>query len=1013
MSELTPELESFIAFRLGQLSERNEHHKFEEIATRIARKRISSNILVSNGPVSAGGDQQRDGESYTTRIPDEFPNAAGFAASASTSPVVIACTVQRTGLRAKVLADLEGICGPGAAPVDIVAFFSVSSIPEATSHDLQRIARDQYGVTLDIFSGAKIATLLAEPDLVWIAQHYLEVPAVMVPDPEGVAVPEWYATVLDGLRSNHGPAALTPATQGEITEGIRFATWDAAANSDLPEWADFMSAFLRDELSSDLVFRACYEISVARFRGLGEATDDLVRRAIGIACSSARADILEDCATLVSYWGNMWFAGVSSASAPEIAEARAKLIAHLTAELETTNSSEYPVRAATLTGTMAYLMLTPKVEQAEGGGYSPTKVERDRLAGVSLVDAKVDTSSAAESGLFDLNSVMAYLDQLVDLLPRARAYSVSSIARIFTLFTPALASDPRYTKVRDALDGAVAAVHGDAAIAQRCRDRAIAFVEAGQPLAALGELHDAKVRWFHGDLIYGAVLVTRFIGHLYRDLGLTYAAKMYASAAAMFANLSTDADTKAQLPKALLDSARAAQLAGSWIDAAGLTEVALLAQASLATDPFDIDKYPELGTHELNELMQYLAVRKFWPDLEPLFEAEHPNTGLYEQMVEDASQPGNEMPFDEGAFQELARGQFRGPVLSDLGPNRVIDFAALGVRWVFTFDADRTTVLSAEGFVAAFQVFIADAARYDPVIVEDTVRVHIDVIASGTSVVEPEGDSADMRVTIVSAMADFDELVPFLVAGSMQLLQEVHARPNDELAELLENLMRDGISHKVVVGRPYYEVADFLSTEHYERCAAATRPASSSDFAPTAHVALVASTRLGRGYDRAEALTLIEQRYRAAEAWKVSLASFFADPRGLDRFLQLRGEGWLDWQFIVAFVNVGLNWRLRQSGANIRNLAPAQLRQIAMRPEGNTDSPVPVDVFLREIEVNLAIQTAVIAGTWKLRSRPEKRGEGIMRNLLTRRYRFAVDDVPHRDILACLDGEGRFLPIVE
>src|SRR6478735_7830388 len=98
VSEQIPEAESYIDYRLKALSERNEHHQFEVIATRIARRRISANLLVANGPVSAGGDQQRDAESYTTRIPDELPHSAGFAASASTSPVVLACTVQAGGL---------------------------------------------------------------------------------------------------------------------------------------------------------------------------------------------------------------------------------------------------------------------------------------------------------------------------------------------------------------------------------------------------------------------------------------------------------------------------------------------------------------------------------------------------------------------------------------------------------------------------------------------------------------------------------------------------------------------------------------------------------------------------------------------------------------------------------------------------------------------------------------------------------------------------------------------------
>lgn len=50
------EAERFIAFQLGELASRNEHHAFERIATRIARQRISSNILLVNGPVSARGD---------------------------------------------------------------------------------------------------------------------------------------------------------------------------------------------------------------------------------------------------------------------------------------------------------------------------------------------------------------------------------------------------------------------------------------------------------------------------------------------------------------------------------------------------------------------------------------------------------------------------------------------------------------------------------------------------------------------------------------------------------------------------------------------------------------------------------------------------------------------------------------------------------------------------------------------------------------------------------------------
>lgn len=43
------EAEKYIQFQLDQLSERNEHHRFEEISFRVARGRVSSNVKLASG----------------------------------------------------------------------------------------------------------------------------------------------------------------------------------------------------------------------------------------------------------------------------------------------------------------------------------------------------------------------------------------------------------------------------------------------------------------------------------------------------------------------------------------------------------------------------------------------------------------------------------------------------------------------------------------------------------------------------------------------------------------------------------------------------------------------------------------------------------------------------------------------------------------------------------------------------------------------------------------------------
>jgi hypothetical protein len=421
VAEPIPEAEAYIQFRLNELASRNEHHRFEEIATRIARKRISSNILIATGPVSSGGDQQRDAETYTTRIPVELPHSAGFSASASTAPVVVACTVQTERLKNKVLDDLAGICAENADPVSHIAFFSVHAISEGITHDLKKTARATYGVTLDIFCGADIATFLAEPDLVWVARHYLDLPSSLVPPPEGDPAPEWYIELLERLRQNNGPGALTPATQGEVTQALRFAIWDKDANADLPEWLDFMGAFLADSDDGDdteLLFRACYEMAVARFRGMGTAAgvEDLVRRAIGFACKSSHPNVVDDAATLASYWGTMWISGVGHAEATEIAEALERLHAHVVELAEETDPATHPVRAASLTGTQAFIHLIPDWRKAEQAHGRPQRAEVASNVGEKLDESDIDPAAMAEFDLVDTDAAMADLEKLIDNL---------------------------------------------------------------------------------------------------------------------------------------------------------------------------------------------------------------------------------------------------------------------------------------------------------------------------------------------------------------------------------------------------------------------------------------------------------------------------------------------------------------------------------------------------------------------------------------------------------------------
>lgn len=61
-----PEAEAYISFQLSEMPSRDQYLETDEIMTRTARKRISVITLVATGPVSWGGNHQRDAKRHTT-----------------------------------------------------------------------------------------------------------------------------------------------------------------------------------------------------------------------------------------------------------------------------------------------------------------------------------------------------------------------------------------------------------------------------------------------------------------------------------------------------------------------------------------------------------------------------------------------------------------------------------------------------------------------------------------------------------------------------------------------------------------------------------------------------------------------------------------------------------------------------------------------------------------------------------------------------------------------------------
>jgi len=265
------QVEQQIRFALTDLTSRNAAHPFEELCRHFARARLVSNVLPATGPVSSGGDQGRDFETFRTFLREELGPHGAFLGLVSDGPVAFACTLQQGDVAGKLRSDVTKILSTGTE-VAFVYAFCTAPIPVAKRHKLQGEVRDEHGVDIEVFDQHALASQLANADLFWLAVKYLSLPASLAPSRDshpGASQPAWYVDDLERWHERGVPRPLLPDVL-DIRDGLRHATFDRETRTDLPFWLGLMRAAIVDEAGLAVRQRARYEVAVTTIQGTRE-----------------------------------------------------------------------------------------------------------------------------------------------------------------------------------------------------------------------------------------------------------------------------------------------------------------------------------------------------------------------------------------------------------------------------------------------------------------------------------------------------------------------------------------------------------------------------------------------------------------------------------------------------------------------------------------------------------------------------------------------------------------------
>lgn len=958
-------LTSVIRFHLNDLGARNAHHEFEHLARHLARARIASNILPATGPVSSGGDWGRDFETFDTEHTAPGPPGNRFAKrSTGSRKLVFACSLQKS-IATKIRKDVQTLAEQGG--IDEIVYFCEPNLPIANRLKLIEEAKVK-DLTLQIFDGNAIAELLAETDIFWIAQEYLHLPSEVVPAGE---LEQDYVDHRQAWRSRE-PIPINRTDFLEIKAGLRKATFEDSARADLRFWLEKMAAFLEDPASRDIRRDAMYEIAVANLRGKGDLTpvSRLVADYYSDVEQHTRIGEITDAVVLLQYCFGAY------------------------------GLEQYDIDDAELFERRRNLNTLFKEWLAQPG------IGPGRRSGLLRMRGSIEFTSSAPDQMPDVDRAFVYWNEMLDCVVDAPLYPIEEFADHLGQMVGYMGEVEPLLALASRADELLAKRAGAAVAGEKAIDRAFSLLALDEPEAAIRELHKAKAKWFSGENLSGMLRVLLLLAEQYGHLGLAYASKYHAMAAAYIAHYEDPERVGDFLPHALLEILEAEDAAGNSLGYLQFFPLLLVAHVAHNSRPLDMAAHPRIQENmgQLAALLGFLqrgnpparalvdTLAADWPPeiKEPIWKGAAQRDGFW-----------NKGSWDE-AWSTLEDAMLDRP-FGDLGLMRRVTWKALGIEWHCEFANNYATTPAAEQVIAELQLAACGMAGRDLGIVPCTITLKLESDAAIEKLEFTISDECGCEIIVRAPSADrspndsMDSITLF--AG---VLHCCSALPANKLIGAFDQTVLEPI----FVGRPYTELyREFVPVELFAEDVRSGSPAFEPDrtFSSTAGERIAWFNGPGPTYDNEEARIDIAHRYRRVQASLThTLERLKADSHAMVRLRALRAKGMKDWEILSILSNVAINHRLSRQG----DLTLEQLREKALRLIDEPESPDEVlaaDNFSTEqLELHALTYLSAFLDGRQLRTPSCLKPEGLERFLVTR-YRLREDDVDHPDIFGWLD----------
>jgi hypothetical protein len=502
-----------------------------------------------------------------------------------------------------------------------------------------------------------------------------------------------------------------------------------------------------------------------------------------------------------------------------------------------------------------------------------------------------------------------------------------------------------------------------------------------------------------------------FIAGCYRDLGLSYASRYYALAAAQVSSGSEDPNVRQLSPRALSFAAECDYLEGNWRTFFSMMRLTMATHWHFIHEPDDFEANPELERYWLTGSTAVAIAECLYPEIGEAFRLELTAWGPPDWTDEYLSEVRPHWTgLNAEQIHETVELELRGQLLGDLALEREVTWSELGITWRVRWMNVDSISRVVEQFIAVLQIAMTDFAQHDL----HLLRTEIDIeaktgdVAKSRMIPLPSNDGRKWQVILpihasIDGEGTFDRIKD-VFGAAIAILREASVLSDERFFDLVGTVVRGGVASKLLVARSYEQLAaeftddaDDLLSSHILGSLPLRRPRA----VPPAHLELEWVDGLIPSYSAQEAAEAVRRRYaHAHETLPLTLARLRENADFRAVVTALRQDGWQDWHVLVAVANQTWNYRTEWTigPLGLLNAENDAWREYSLQREDARSPEVPLSEY-SEDKLRNALNITMISTLLGLGLECRQRTPDFsaIEEFLSRRCKYWVDDIEHVD----------------